>query len=368
MKKIELFIITIMILLILPLIVNASSFTNECSNYSSGDCAFCVYEFYNNGKKDYKINVALIYKSDSNIIEHREDIENLNSIYNYGIRVQYDGDFYKDDFKNGGVVKCPDIGYESLTNTDKNFNGQVFKISKDGINQMNSTSESKITISTENDDDNDNDNETKIVCNYDNFKVGITNGNLKVILNYFSNKKIKENLDSTLFKNGNCPSIYTCTYDNVNYVTYTTYYNSSSANYCYEHEGVSTNANTGESIIQPSINGKIDYKNICGEEEIKNAMQIIGYVINLAKIIVPLIIIILGMVDFGKATISSDDKAISKAASSLVRRFVAGVIIFFIPTIVFALLNLLEVSNENNESGSFVECTKCMLKPNSECD
>lgn len=111
----------------------------------------------------------------------------------------------------------------------------------------------------------------------------------------------------------------------------------------------------------------IDYKNICNNEEIMNTMQIVGYILNTVKILVPLILIVLGLVDFGKASISSDDKALSKATSSLFKRFIAGIIIFFIPTIVFAILNVTGVSNENNNEGSFVKCTKCVLKPGSEC-
>lgn len=112
----------------------------------------------------------------------------------------------------------------------------------------------------------------------------------------------------------------------------------------------------------------INYNNICDNEGIMNAMQIVGYILNTIKILVPLILIVLGMVDFGKAVISSDEKALSKAASSLVKRFVAGIIIFYIPTIVFALLNTTHVSEENNKTGSFVKCTKCVLKPGSECE
>lgn len=110
------------------------------------------------------------------------------------------------------------------------------------------------------------------------------------------------------------------------------------------------------------------YKNLCSDTNVLSAFQIIGWIIFVMKILVPLVLIVLGMVDFGKAVVSSDEKAISKATSSLVRRFIAGVTIFFIPTIVFTLLNITEVSNENNTSGDFVDCTKCMLKPNSECD
>lgn len=109
---------------------------------------------------------------------------------------------------------------------------------------------------------------------------------------------------------------------------------------------------------------RIDYNNICNDDRILNLMQMLGWIINLLKIIVPLIIIVLGMIDFGKAVIASDDKATSKAASSLVKRFIAGIVIFFIPTIVFTILNSTKISNENDQSGDFVRCTQCLLHPN----
>ena len=47
--------------------------------------------------------------------------------------------------------------------------------------------------------------------------------------------------------------------------------------------------------------------------------QIVGYAIMIIKIIVPLVLIILGMIDFFKAIMDSDAKAISKTASSLLK-------------------------------------------------
>lgn len=107
----------------------------------------------------------------------------------------------------------------------------------------------------------------------------------------------------------------------------------------------------------------INYNNICVNEDILQVFKIIGYVLNTVKILVPLILIVVGMIDFGKAVISSDEKALSKATSSLVKRFISGIIIFFIPTIVFALLNFTKITNENDGNGSFFLCTKCLLRP-----
>lgn len=113
----------------------------------------------------------------------------------------------------------------------------------------------------------------------------------------------------------------------------------------------------------------INYGNLCSnyDEGIGSAVRIIGYIVELAKWIIPLIIIVLGMVDFGKAVISSDDKAINKAASTLIRRIVAGVIVFFIPTIVLTLLNIIDITDGIEDTSRFEACTKCILNASEHC-
>lgn len=114
-----------------------------------------------------------------------------------------------------------------------------------------------------------------------------------------------------------------------------------------------------------------DYDVLCSDFStgIGAAVRIIGYVVEIAKWIAPLIIIVLGMVDFGKAVISSDDKAISKAASSLLRRFIAGVVIFFIPTILLTIFNIIGVTGgiENEDNTRYGACTSCILDASKNC-
>lgn len=108
----------------------------------------------------------------------------------------------------------------------------------------------------------------------------------------------------------------------------------------------------------------INYNNLCAEEGIKNTMRILGNVLLIIKIVVPLLIIIFGMIDFIKAITSDDEKAINKATESLIRRIISGLVIFFIPTIVwtiFTSLDLIDGSKEI-EKTEFGACTKCLLK------
>lgn len=94
--------------------------------------------------------------------------------------------------------------------------------------------------------------------------------------------------------------------------------------------------------------------NFCAQTA--NIWQVLGYVVVVIKIVIPLILIILGMVDLGKAVVSSDDKAINKAVSSLIKRFIAAVIVFFIPTIVSALFNAVTNITTNTDYNKCVQC------------
>ena len=106
---------------------------------------------------------------------------------------------------------------------------------------------------------------------------------------------------------------------------------------------------------------RIDYNNVCNNSSVGSAMVILGYVIEISKWIVPLIIIVLGMIDFGKAMISNDDSSINKASVTLIRRLIAGVVIFFIPTIISVFTkNILDTNIENE----FLTCTSCVFNPN----
>ena len=92
--------------------------------------------------------------------------------------------------------------------------------------------------------------------------------------------------------------------------------------------------------------------------------QFIGYALYAVKIIIPLIIIVFGIIDFIKAVMSSDDNAIKKAATSLLKRAIAGVIIFFVPTIVTVVFNLIE--NFTGGLEPITECKTCLLNPTSD--
>ena len=87
----------------------------------------------------------------------------------------------------------------------------------------------------------------------------------------------------------------------------------------------------------------------------------LGWVVFVLKIIIPLILIVLGMVDLGKAVVESDDKAINKAVNMLLHRFIAAVVVFFVPMIVVGLFNLVM---SFDVKGNASQCVECLLNRN----
>ena len=95
--------------------------------------------------------------------------------------------------------------------------------------------------------------------------------------------------------------------------------------------------------------------------------QFLGIVLLVLKIVIPLILIILGMVDLGKAVIASKDDAVSKSAKQLLMRLIAAIVIFFIPTIISAVFGLIGSFNEEVRD-DYEICRTCIEHPNRSAD
>lgn len=106
--------------------------------------------------------------------------------------------------------------------------------------------------------------------------------------------------------------------------------------------------------------GDFNMASFCNET--KDILEIVGWVVTIFKIAIPLLIVILGMFDFGKAVVSSKDDEIKKSAKTLGFRAVAGLIIFFIPSIVLWIFRTID--DYKNESNGFKVCETCILHPN----
>ena len=101
---------------------------------------------------------------------------------------------------------------------------------------------------------------------------------------------------------------------------------------------------------------------ICSEAPILKAFRALGYVLLIVKVVVPILIILFACIDLGKAVIASDDKEIKTATTRVIKRVVAGVIIYFLPTIINTVFDLVNGAEELKNSN--VYCQKCLFEPN----
>ena len=86
---------------------------------------------------------------------------------------------------------------------------------------------------------------------------------------------------------------------------------------------------------------------------------VIGWFVVILKIIIPLILIVMGMIDLGKAVISSKEDAINKAVTTLIKRFIAAVVVFFVPSIVSALFSA--TTSVDLTSNNVNKCVQCVV-------
>ncbi len=94
-------------------------------------------------------------------------------------------------------------------------------------------------------------------------------------------------------------------------------------------------------------------------------VRFFGYILFFLKIIIPLIIIILATVDLGKAIIGGDDKAVKDATSAIIRRVVAGIIIFFIPSILGFITST--ITGFTSIKSSYDRINTCIQSPFTKC-
>ena len=93
---------------------------------------------------------------------------------------------------------------------------------------------------------------------------------------------------------------------------------------------------------------------------LRSTFVFIGHLIRLAKILIPIIVIIFGTLDFFKAVTGAKDDEIKKAAKSLLFRALSGVCIFFLPAVIDFIFSLVDGwSNSEYESG-YQDCFKCV--------
>lgn len=86
---------------------------------------------------------------------------------------------------------------------------------------------------------------------------------------------------------------------------------------------------------------------ILGNPEDKNSVAwLLQQILNYIKILGPILVVLLSSLDFGKVIIQGDDEAMAKAQKKLIYRLILAALLFFIPTIVTALLDIFGLTSD----------------------
>ena len=109
------------------------------------------------------------------------------------------------------------------------------------------------------------------------------------------------------------------------------------------------------------LTGAFSLSEFCSKT--KDILTFVGWALTIVKVAIPIIIIAYGILDLGKAVTASKDEEIKTAAKRLLFRAIAGVCIFFVPTIVLWLFSTVDDYNEATASGSFDSCENALLYP-----
>ena len=85
------------------------------------------------------------------------------------------------------------------------------------------------------------------------------------------------------------------------------------------------------------------------DENLKPLVDFLHHgVLPIIHIGIPIILIVMGSIDLGKAVLSSDDKEIKGATTKLIKRAIAAVAVFFVATFVSLLMGMFGKSGANS--------------------
>lgn len=133
-------------------------------------------------------------------------------------------------------------------------------------------------------------------------------------------------------------------------------------NFC-PYDELKVGFNPERNYRDPEINLSEEW-NFCDKHGVLKSMQILNRAIFVAKIIVPILLIVFGIIELSKAFISADDKAINSSVNSLIKKVVIALIVFFIPTIVKAVFNQIDDYTNLNSNGCYV----CLFDEGGNCN
>lgn len=76
----------------------------------------------------------------------------------------------------------------------------------------------------------------------------------------------------------------------------------------------------------------------------------------IVQILIPIVLIIYGIIDLGKAVIASDEKEIKAAQSRLIKRCIYAALIFFVVTLVTLIMDIVADGQTGSDTKGWNDC------------
>ena len=101
----------------------------------------------------------------------------------------------------------------------------------------------------------------------------------------------------------------------------------------------------------------------CGGIAVPDSLfNLVATIIRIIKIVVPILLIIWGMLDFAKSVVAKKEEDIKKYQKAFISRLISAVLVFLVITIVQLLVNLLagveQESGEGEQTADIWDCSK----------
>lgn len=91
--------------------------------------------------------------------------------------------------------------------------------------------------------------------------------------------------------------------------------------------------------------------------------NIVHYIVLIIQIVVPILLVIFGSIDFVKAVIAQKDDEIKKGQQTFMKRAIAAIIVFFVVSIVRLVVSF----GAGKQKANILNCAECFLSgPSSE--
>ena len=109
---------------------------------------------------------------------------------------------------------------------------------------------------------------------------------------------------------------------------------------------------------------------VCGPTRIPEIIpSITRVIVKILQLVVPIVLIIFGSLDFAKAVMSNDSEKIKNGQKQFIRRIISAAIFFFVVTITMFIVEIAAnvTTDENKGNGKIADCINCMINDESKC-